>query len=87
MRRRCEMLRDKLGQVMGRPPGPKTIIRWTAEQREHAEEWAERELLHASDHVGVRRIQPPSCINVENIYARPIAHAIHEPAPAVEGDL
>ena len=91
-RRRCEVLRDMLSQVMGRPPGVRAIMAWTADDREHAEEWARRELLHASDNP-IQRIETPQRICAADIYRAPrqvksTGDALRDFAGgAVEGDF
>ena len=57
-KRRAERLRDLLAMVMQPPPSVTRVMGWTAEQREHAEEWAGREHLGASDNP-IRRIPKP----------------------------
>lgn len=60
--RRARTLQDLLSLVMPSPPALSVILRWTADQREHAEDWAERERLAASDNPA-RRIRRPDFVD------------------------
>lgn len=57
-RRRCETLRDLLSLVMSPPPPLSQVMGWSAEQREHAEDWALREHLSAADNPTQRLVRP-----------------------------